>query len=108
VNDAEGVGIGQRGYHISQNSHGLRDGKFALAGDSGAQRFPVHERHNEIGEAFGFTSRKQWDDVRVLQLGGKLDLAPKPLHVHSGGQLRQEHLDYDFPAEATFQSKEHA
>jgi hypothetical protein len=44
----------------------------------------------------------------VLQLGGQLDLAPEPLDVHAGGQLRQEHLDHDFPVQGALRRQEHA
>lgn len=44
--------------------------------------------------------------MRVLQLGGKLDLAPEALYVHAGSQLWEEHLHHDLPAERTLESQE--
>jgi hypothetical protein len=44
--------------------------------------------------------------VGVLQLGGKLDLAPEPIHVHAGGQLGEEHLHDNLPVERTLERNE--
>jgi hypothetical protein len=46
--------------------------------------------------------------MRVLQLGGKLDLAPEALYVHAGSQLGEEHLHHDLPVEHTLESQEDA
>jgi hypothetical protein len=35
----------------------------------------------------------------MLQLGRQLDLTPKALDIDSGGELGEQHLDYDLPAE---------
>ena len=37
--------------------------------------------------------------MRMLQLGGELDLAPEPIHAHAGGELGEQHLDDDPAAE---------
>jgi hypothetical protein len=46
--------------------------------------------------------------MRVLQLGGKLDLAPEPLYVHAGSQFGEEHLYHDLPAERALERQEDA
>ena len=35
--------------------------------------------------------------MRVLQLGGQLDLAAEPLDVDRGGEIRGQHLHHDLP-----------
>ncbi len=48
----------------------------------------------------------QRHDVRMLQRGGELDLAPKPLDVDAGGHLRREHFYDDSAAERGFLGQE--
>ena len=37
--------------------------------------------------------------MRVAELGGELNLPAEPIHAHARGQLREEHLHHDLPAE---------
>src|SRR6266480_4400041 len=48
-----------------------------------------------IQQLAGGTGVVQWQDVGVVELGGDLDLAQKPLATQGRGDLLAEHLDGD-------------
>jgi hypothetical protein len=106
MDHAESMGVREGGYHVAQNAHGVGNGEFTLAGDAGPERLPGDERHDEVGKALGFAGGKERHDVRMLELGGKLDLAAEPLDVDGGGELGQKHLHHDFAAQRPFVSDE--
>ena len=48
---------------------------------------------------------EQRQDVRVLQVGGGLDLAQEPLGADHRGELRPQHLDRDLAVVALASSR---
>jgi hypothetical protein len=67
--------------------------KLALTVDPVPQRFALDEGHHVVQEALRLTRVEEWEDVCVLQVGGRLDLDEKAVYAHDRGQLRLEHFD---------------
>ena len=99
MHDALGVRVRERADHVAQDAHRLRDRQLALAADPGPEGLARDERHDEVGQPVGFAGGEQGHDVRMLELGGELDLAPEPVDVHAGRELGEQHLDHDLSAE---------
>src|SRR5688572_14234357 len=72
------------------------------------ERFAFDEGHRVVQHAFAIARRQQWDDVRVLQLRGELDLATEPFAVDAGSKIGRENLDDDFAIERPFRRDKHA
>ena len=60
-----------------------------------AERLPLDERHDVEEVAVGLARVEQRQDVRVLEVGGELDLGEEPLGADDGGELRAQNLERD-------------
>src|SRR5690606_16297650 len=106
VHDAMAMGIGERGGHLPRDAERFFDGKRALARKPVPQAFARKPRHHVIGEigvplAGGYDAGiEERDDVGMVQLGGKPDLAQKAVRADHRGDFRTQHLDGDRPVVA--------
>ncbi len=57
--------------------------------------FALDIRHHVIQERIGFPRIVKRQDVRMLQVGGHLDLVQEAFGAEHGGQLGVQHLDGD-------------
>ena len=108
VHHAVLVSVGQCRNHLTEDPDGLVDRQLAYPRHLGPQGFTRNEGHREVRQAFELAGGEERHDVRVLQLGGKLDLAPEPLDTHAGGELGEEDLDDDPAAEGGLVRQEDA
>ena len=98
VDHALAVGVVERGGDLAREPERLLDRKLPLADQPGAERFAGDERHHVVEQAVGLARVEQSQDVRVLQVGGDLDLGQEPLAADHGGELGVQHLDGDLAA----------
>jgi hypothetical protein len=91
------VGVCQRVHHIPDQAECLAHRELALPGQFGPKRLPLDERHGEVQDVAGLTGGQERHDVRVLELGGELDLAAEPFDVDRGREVRGQHLDDYLP-----------
>ena len=68
-----------------------------LAREPVAQRLALHERHHIEQRTVRASRIVQRQDVRVLQIGGDLDLLEEALRAEGRRELRLEHLERDLP-----------
>ncbi len=108
VHDAVAVRVGEGVAHIAQDPHRVAHGQLALVGDASAQRLARDVRHDVVEQVALRSGGEQRDDMRVLQRGGKANLALEPLRAHPGRQLGWQHLHHHLPAEPHFVGEEHA
>jgi hypothetical protein len=73
----------------------VADGKLLFPGDAVAQGLPLDEGHHVEQIRFRLARVEQRQDVRVLEVGGELDLGQKPLGPDHGGELGPKHLERD-------------
>ena len=64
-----------------------------------AQRLPIDEGHDVVGEAMRLPRVVHWDDLWVVQPGGDADLALEAAGLHAPCPRAGEHLDRDHPVE---------
>ncbi len=95
VDDAEGVGRAERVRHLVGDLQRVVHRQHGLARDAVAQRLARDERHHVVEEAVRLAGIEQAEDVRMVELGGELDLSLEPLGAHRGRQLGVQHLDGD-------------
>ena len=87
------VRVGQRARHLGGDAERVFLGQLFLARQAVAQGFPFDVRHDVIEEAGRGAGVVQRQDVGMLQPGGGLDLAQKPLGAERRGELGVEDLD---------------
>jgi hypothetical protein len=97
VDDLVAVCVVERTRHRDGDVHGLTHGKLFLAFQLLAQALALHVGHDVVQEGVGLPGVVQRQDVRVLQVGRRLDLGEEALGSHDGGQLGLEHLERDLP-----------
>ena len=95
VHHALRVREGERVRYLDQDPDRIVDRQLAPAVEPGAERLAGHVGHDVVEESAGLAGVVQRQDVRVLQHGGKLDLAQEALGAERGGQLGPEHLHGD-------------
>ena len=93
---------------IAQKIHTFPNWQNAFAREAVAQRASLDERHRIVGVSRSAAGREQWDDVRLLQRCGELDLAVEPFRVDASSQLRRQHLDDNASAQSHLAGEEHA
>ena len=69
------------------------DRQLALPGESGAQRLALDVWHDVVEDPGRLTRVVQREDVGVLELSRKFDLAEEALGAKRGGELRAEYLE---------------
>src|SRR5262249_49235105 len=65
------------------------------------KRLALDVRHGIPEQVPLLASRKEWHDVRVLQLRRNLDLAAEPVAIYSSRELWRQHLHDDCAPEHT-------
>src|SRR5688572_22180577 len=123
VNDAAAVGVIERARHFGCYPHRVSDGELLVASQPVPERLAFDEGHDvvqkgrggRVGRGGRGTSRfgiatlatlpnrdhsgvEQWQDVRMLQVRGELDLLEEPVGAQDGGELGVEDLDGDLAA----------
>ena len=90
------VGVAQRVRHLARDAQRVVEGELLLALQPVAQRFPFYEGHDVVEESAGRFRRTpgvvQRQDVRMVQVGGRRDLAQKALGPEGVDQLGTEDL----------------
>jgi hypothetical protein len=96
VHHAARVGVRERVGHLGEHARRLGGRGARRAGEAGAERLAVDERHREPGHAAVVAGREHRRDVRVRELRGRLRLAEEArAHAVAEGELRGEHLERD-------------
>ena len=95
VDDAVTVRVVERPGHLASDPDGVGHRKLLLAMETVAERLPLDHRHDVEEERVGLSRIVEREDVRVLEIGGGLDLGEKPLGTDDGGELRSQDLDGD-------------
>jgi hypothetical protein len=95
VDHAVAVRVIQRIGHLGRDLDRFLDAELLLAVELGAEGFPFDVRHDVVQEALGRAGIEEWEDVRVLERGGGLDLLDEPLGAEHGGELGFQDLDGD-------------
>ena len=98
VDHALAVGVVQRGRDLPRQPQGLVHRELLLPGQPRPQRFAGDVGHDVVEQSVGLARVDQAEDVRVLEVGGDLDLAEEALAAEDGGELGVEDLDGDLAA----------
>jgi hypothetical protein len=69
--------------------------KLTLALEPRAERLSLDVRHDIVQQSVGVSGIKQREDVRVLKLRSRLDLAEEPFASERGSELGVQNLDGD-------------
>jgi hypothetical protein len=97
VDHAVLVRVFERARHRHREAYRLVHGQLLLAVQAIPERLAFHERHHVEEEAGGLAGVVQRQDVRVLEVGGGLDLGQEALAADDGRELGLEHLYRDLP-----------
>src|SRR5688572_25914812 len=108
MNDTALVRVGERVDDIQEDAEHFTRTEPRAVGERVLERLTLDEGHRVIEEPFGITGRQQWDDVRVLQLRGELDLATESVAVDAGSEVGGEDFDDDLAVERPFRGDKHA
>jgi len=81
--------------HIGRDPHGLVHRKLLLTLQPVPQRLALDVGHDVEEEPVRLPRVVQRQDVRVLEVGGGLDLGEEALGAHHGSELGLEHLERD-------------
>ncbi len=90
-----GVCAGEGVDDFDQQPHRLVNGQLAFAREPLAERLAFHVRHDEEQSSSRLTGIEQRQDVRMLQLGGDLDLAEESRSADRRGEILAQHLERD-------------
>ncbi len=93
VDHAITVGIVERVGHFTGDPHRFVDAELGLAVEFVAERLALDVGHDVVEKAVGGAGVEQRQDVRVLEVGGGLDLDHEPLGPEHGGQLGLQDLE---------------
>jgi hypothetical protein len=97
VNDALFVGILQRRKNVAGDPQCLAQGDVPSPQESLSQRLPLDVRHGVPELAFGLAKIEERQDVKMAELGGKLDLPEETLRPQARRQLGMDHLQCHRP-----------
>jgi hypothetical protein len=95
VDHAVPVGVVERRGHLARDADGLVHRKLLLAVQPVAERLALDVRHDVEQERVGLARVEQRQDVRVLEIGGELDLGQEALGADDGRELGAQHLHRD-------------
>jgi hypothetical protein len=95
VDDPLPVGVVQRARHVRRDVHRFVHGKLLQAVDPVAERLSLYVRHHVEEEGIRLARVEQRQNVRVLKIGGRLDLGEKTLGADDGAQFGFQDLDRD-------------
>ena len=89
------VRVLERTGDLRGKSHRVVHGKLVLTVDPIPERLSLHERHHVEEEAVRLARIEQRQDVRMLEVGCRLDLGQESLGPDHRGQLGLEDLQRD-------------
>jgi hypothetical protein len=95
MNDPMAMGVIERSRHLGRDAHRFGNRKLFLAVQPVAQRLALDERHRVPQQPVNLARIYQAQDVRVLQVGGGLDLFQKPFRTDHRRELRPQHFHCD-------------
>jgi hypothetical protein len=87
VHDAVTMRVAQGVGHLAGDRQRVVNGELALPSEPVAQGFPLHQRHDVIEEAAGFTGVVEREDVGMPQPADDFDLAQESLAAEGSGDL---------------------
>ena len=93
VDDAVAVRVVERRGDLGGDAHRVGHRQLLFAADPVADGLALDERHHVIEEAVGVARVDEPEDVRVLQVGGGLDLGEEALGADHGAEFGTQHLD---------------
>jgi hypothetical protein len=85
----------QRARHLLRQRDRLVDRQLMLTVEALPERLPFHVRHHVEEEGVRLSRVEEREDMRVLQVGGRLDLGEESLGPHHGGELGLQDLERD-------------
>ena len=95
VDDSVLVRVLERTGNLRGKSHRLINRKLFLPVDAVTERLTLHIRHDVEKESLGFTGVEERKDVRMLEIGGDLDLSKKAFGSDDSRQFRLQDLESD-------------
>ena len=100
VHDPLRVRMAERVGDLPRDAHGLVERELLLALEPVAEGLAGDERHHIVEHAPGLAAVEEREDVRMLQLGRRLDLGQETLGAERGGEIGVHDLDRDLPVVA--------
>ena len=97
VHHALAVGIVERAGHLLHDPASGRKRERPLTREPLAEGLALHQRHDIVEQAVYGARVMERQDVRVMQRGGRLDLAEEPLAAHGGGDVVVQDLHRYLP-----------
>ena len=88
VDDAVPVRVVERRGDLGGDSHRVGHGQLLLPVEPVRSDLALDERHDVEEEAVDLAGVEQREDVRVLEVGGELDLGQEPLGADDGRRVR--------------------
>ncbi len=85
--------------HFACDLQGILNGKLFLPVQPIPEGFALDVGHDVIKETASFPRVVKRQDMRVMQLGGDLDLTQKPFGAEGRSQLGSQHLHRDLTME---------
>src|SRR5512143_4367018 len=93
MDDPGCVRVVERRRHLSREIDRSIERNLLLALDHMPQRFSFDVRHHVKEKVAGFSRVVERQDVRMAEVRGELDLAPKPIRAEDGSDLGPEDLE---------------
>src|SRR5262245_14526819 len=84
-----------RACDFAGNANGVLENQLSLARDACPQRLPFDERHDEVERVANLSRIEDGQNVRVSEVAGDLDLAPKALVADGSREILMEDFDRD-------------
>ena len=96
VDDAVAVGVVECARHLLGDYDRVLDAQLLLSVQSFPERLPLHMRHDVEEESIRLARIEERQDVRVLQIGRRLDLGQEALGTDHRGQFGLQDLEGHF------------
>ena len=97
VDDVAAVSVAQRVRDLSRDAECILQRELLFAIESAAEGLAFDKRHDVVEYPVGFPGVVEWEDVRMTETGGGLDLAQEPFWAERSGDLWLEDFDGDLP-----------
>src|SRR6266550_7170382 len=86
---------------MAKNSQSLRHWKLPIPCQTSPKRFTLYKRHGEVRRSRDFARGEQRHDMRMLELGGQLNLPPEAVEAHALRHVALEDLHDDLSLQST-------
>ena len=93
MHDALAVGVVERPGHLFVDGQCLLQPQLLFAAQLGAQRLTAHQRQGVVEEPVRGPGVDERQNVRVVEVGGDLDLGQEPLGAEYGAEVGAEDLE---------------